>query len=37
MPIQSWGKSGILAYFRVKIGYFAHVGVSSGELYSQLA
>ena len=25
MPIQSWGKSGILAYFRLKIGYFCHI------------
>ena len=25
MPIQSWGKSGILAYFGTKIGYFGHI------------
>ena len=25
MPIQSWGKSGVLAYFGLKIGYFGHV------------
>ena len=25
MPIQSWGKSGVLAYFGPKIGYFGHI------------
>ena len=25
MPIESWGKSGILAYFWLKIGYFGHI------------
>ena len=25
MPIQSWGKSGVLAYFGLKIGYFGHI------------
>ena len=25
MPIQSWGKSGVLAYFWLKIGYFGHM------------
>ena len=25
MPIQSWGKSGILAYFGLRIGYFGHI------------
>ena len=25
MPIQSWGKSGVLAYFVMKIGFFGHV------------
>ena len=25
LPIQGWGKSGILAYFGLKIGYFGHV------------
>ena len=24
MPIQSWGKSGVLAYFELKIGCFGH-------------
>ena len=24
MPIQSWGKSGVLAYSGLKIGYFGH-------------
>ena len=25
MPIQSWGKSDILAYFGLKIGHFGHI------------
>ena len=25
MPIQCWGKSGILAYFVLTIGYFGHI------------
>ena len=25
MPIESWGKSGVLAYFWLKIGYFGHI------------
>ena len=25
MPIQSWGKSGVLAYFAPKIGHFGHI------------
>ena len=25
MPIQSWGKSGVLAYFWLKIGYSGHI------------
>ena len=25
IPIQSWGKSGVLAYFGLKIGYFGHI------------
>ena len=25
MPIQSWGKSGVLAYFGLQIGYFGHI------------
>ena len=25
MPFQSWDKSGVLAYFGQKIGYFGHV------------
>ena len=25
MPIESWGKSGVLAYFLLKIGYFGHI------------
>ena len=25
IPIQSWGKSGVLAYFALKIGYFGHI------------
>ena len=25
MPIQSWGKSGVQAYFGLKIGYFDHI------------
>ena len=24
IPIQSWDKSGVLAYFGLKIGYFGH-------------
>ena len=25
MPIQSWGKSDVLAYFALKIGYLDHI------------
>ena len=25
MPVQSWGKSGVMAYFGLKIGYFGHI------------
>ena len=25
MPIESWGKSGVLAYFWLKIGYVGHI------------
>ena len=25
MPIQIWGKSGVLAYFRLTIGYYGHI------------
>ena len=25
MPIGSWGKSGVLAYFWLKIGYYVHI------------
>ena len=25
MPIESWGKSGVLAYFWLKIGYSGHI------------
>ena len=25
MPIQSWGNSGLLAYFGLKISYFGHI------------
>ena len=25
MPIQSWGESGVLAYFGQKIGYDGHI------------
>ena len=25
MPIQNWGKSGVLAYFGQQIGYFGHI------------
>ena len=25
MPIESWGESGVLAYFWLKIGYFGHI------------
>ena len=25
MPIERWGKSGLLAYFWLKLGYFGHI------------
>ena len=25
MPIQSWSKNGVLAYFGPKIGFFGHI------------
>ena len=25
MPFEKWGKSGVLAYFWLKIGYFGHI------------
>ena len=30
MPIQSWGKSGVLAYFGPKIGHFKHIFWDAG-------